>query len=167
MLTLSLLLGTCFPILLSPLFPLHAPALISITLVKVRLSLTLTLSHLTIWYLDRRLCSFSFWQRRLWRTCQLLSGTEAILSFSAGPACSSFSAETCAILQALCWSRKHHKSATSLHLPSESRSVLFSIFPFTAISLVGRNCLLSPPVLSRYNGPPGTRVSPGTTRLMS
>ena len=31
----------------------------------------------------------------------------------------------------------------------------------------GRNCLLSPPVLSRYNGSPDTRFSRGTTRLMS
>ena len=34
-----------------------------------------------------------------------LCGTEATLSFSAGPVCSSFSAEACAILHALCWSR--------------------------------------------------------------
>ena len=33
-----------------------------------------------------------------------LCGTEAILSFSAGPVCSSFSADACAILHALCWS---------------------------------------------------------------
>ena len=38
-----------------------------------------------------------------------LCGTEATLSFSAGPVCSSFSAEVCAILHALCWSRQHHK----------------------------------------------------------
>ena len=31
----------------------------------------------------------------------------------------------------------------------------------------GRNCLLSPPVLSDYNGSPDTRFSRGTTRLMS
>ena len=31
----------------------------------------------------------------------------------------------------------------------------------------GRNCLLSPPVLSGYNGFPDTRFSRGTTRLMS
>ena len=32
---------------------------------------------------------------------------EATLSFSAGPVCSSLSAEACAILQALCWSRQY------------------------------------------------------------
>ena len=31
----------------------------------------------------------------------------------------------------------------------------------------GRNCLLSPLVLSDYNGPPNTRFSRGTTQLMS
>ena len=31
----------------------------------------------------------------------------------------------------------------------------------------GRNCLLSPPVLSDYNGSPDTRFSQGTTRLTS
>ena len=36
-----------------------------------------------------------------------LCGTEATFSFSAGPVCSSFSAEACTILQALCWSRQH------------------------------------------------------------
>ena len=38
-----------------------------------------------------------------------LCGTEASLFYSAGPVCSSFSAEACAILQALCWSRQHQQ----------------------------------------------------------
>ena len=38
-----------------------------------------------------------------------LCGTEATLSFLAGPVCSSFSAEACAILHALCWSRQHQQ----------------------------------------------------------
>ena len=44
-----------------------------LSLAKMRLSLTWTLSQLTIWYLKKRVFSFSFWQRRLWRTCQLFS----------------------------------------------------------------------------------------------
>ena len=35
------------------------------------------------------------------------------------------------------------------------------------LNLSGRNCLLSPPALSNYNGSPDTRFSRGTTRLMS
>ena len=50
LLVFPLLLGTCLRLPWSPLFLLHAPALISLSLAKVRLSLTLTLSHLTIWY---------------------------------------------------------------------------------------------------------------------
>ena len=57
-----------------------------------------------------------------------LCGTEATLSFSAGPVCSSFSAEACAILHALCWSRQHHKVCHfSSLLLSDSRSVLATL----------------------------------------
>ena len=58
-----------------------------------------------------------------------LCGIEATLSFSAGPVCSSFSAEACAILHALCWSGQHHKVChfSSLLLLSDSRSVLTTL----------------------------------------
>ena len=58
-----------------------------------------------------------------------LCGTEAILSFSAGPVYSSFSAEACAILHALCWSRQHQQVChfPSLLLLSDSRSVLATL----------------------------------------
>ena len=55
-----------------------------------------------------------------------LGGTEATLFFLAGPVCSSFSAEACAILHAL--------SAISLLL-SDSYSVLSSIFPLISNSV--------------------------------
>ena len=58
-----------------------------------------------------------------------LCGTETTLSFSAGPVCSSFSAEACAILHALCWSRQHQQVShfSSLLLLSNSRSVLATL----------------------------------------
>ena len=58
-----------------------------------------------------------------------LCGTEATLSFSAGPVCSSFSAEACAILHALCWSQQHQQVChfPSLLLLSDSRSVLATL----------------------------------------
>ena len=58
-----------------------------------------------------------------------LCGTEATLSFSAGPVCSSFSAEACAILHALCWSQQHQQAChfSSLLLLSDSRSVLTTL----------------------------------------
>ena len=56
-----------------------------------------------------------------------LCGTEAALSFSAGPVCTSFSAEACTILHALCWSRHTTRSAISLLFQSNSRSVLATL----------------------------------------
>ena len=58
-----------------------------------------------------------------------LCGTEATLSFTAGPVCSSFSAKVYAILHALCWSRQHHKVChfSSLLLLSDSRSFLATL----------------------------------------
>ena len=53
-----------------------------------------------------------------------------------------------------------NKSAISLLLLSDSRSVLLS-------QTLWRIYLLSPSVLSGYNGSPDTRFSRGTTRLMS
>ena len=102
-----------------------------------------------------------------------ICGTEATLSFPAGPVCSSFSAEACAILHALCWSRQHQQVChfSSLLLLSDSRSVLATLSsPPSYLKLCGRsgrNCFLSPPVLSGYNGSPDTRFSRGTTRPMS
>ena len=94
-------------------------------------------------------------------------GTEATLFFSAGPVCSSFSAEACAILHVLCWSRQHQQVChfSSLLLLSDSCSVL-DPSPLLHLSSYlklcgrsGRNCLLFPPVLSDYNGSLDTRFS--------
>ena len=58
-----------------------------------------------------------------------LCGTEATLSFSAVPVCSSFSAEACAILHALCWSWQHQQVChfSSFLLLSGSRSLLATL----------------------------------------
>ena len=58
-----------------------------------------------------------------------LCDTEATLFFSTGPVCSSFSAEACAILHALCWSRQHQQVChfSSLLLLFDSRSVLTTL----------------------------------------
>ena len=81
-----------------------------------------------------------------------------------------FSAEVCAILQALQWSRQHQQVChfSSLLLLSDSSSVLATLSPPQSfLWQVWRNCLLSPPVLLDYSGSPNTRFSRGTTRLMS
>ena len=89
-----------------------------------------------------------------------LCGTEATLSFSAGPVCSSFSAEACAILHALCWSRQHHKvcNFSSLLLLSDSRSVLSSY-----LKLCGRS-VFSFLLFYQATMGPRTLVSPGEQR---
>ena len=53
-------------------------------------------------------------------------GFGILANFSAGPICSSFSAEACAILQSLCWSRQHQQVChfSSLLLLSDSRCVV-------------------------------------------
>ena len=101
-----------------------------------------------------------------------LCGTEATLSISAGPVCSSFSAEACAILHVLCWSRQyqqayHFSYYLTLVLSSPSCPLLRFSFYLNLFDRSGRNRLLSPPVISGYNWSPETRFSRGTTRLMS
>ena len=93
-----------------------------------------------------------------------LCGTEATLSFSAGPVSSSYSAEACAILHALCWSRQYHKSChfSSLLLISDSRFVLPSTFPLIFNSVAD----LAGTVFSRFlfywtTMDPRTLISPG------
>ena len=108
--------------------------------------------------------------------CSLCS-TETTLSFSAGPVCSSFSAEACAILHALCWSRQHQQICHFSSLPFFCYlTIVLSLPPCPLLHLSsylklcgrsGRNCLLSPLALSDYNGSPDTRFSRGMTRLMS
>ena len=92
-----------------------------------------------------------------------LCDTEATLSFSAGPVCSSFSAEACAILHALCWSRRHQQVCHfSFLLLSDFRSVLSSIFPFISNSVADlAGTVFS--LLLFYQVPMGSRtlVSPG------
>ena len=82
-----------------------------------------------------------------------LCGTEATLSFSAGPVRFSFSAEACTILHALCWSRQHQQLCHFSSLISNS-----------AADLAGT---VFPSVLSGYNGSPDTCFSRGTTQLMN
>ena len=104
-----------------------------------------------------------------------LCGTEATLTFSAGPVCSSFSAEACAILHALCWSQKHQQVCyfSSLLLLSDSRFVLASLFspPSFLLSQTLWQIWQELSSLSfcsiRLQWVPDTRFSRGTTRPMS
>ena len=104
-----------------------------------------------------------------------LCGTKTALFFSAGPVRSSFSAEACAIVQALHWFWQHQqRSHFSSLLLFDSRFVLATMSSFPSFILPqslsgrsGRSCFLSPPLRSVYSGSSDTRFSLGTTRLMS
>ena len=102
-----------------------------LSLAKVRLSPTLTLSSfydLVLWTDGSVPVSFGKGGPDVLANCSL-HGTETTISFSTGPVCSSFSAEACAILQALCWSRRHQQVYHfSFLLLSDSRSVLTTLF---------------------------------------
>ena len=102
-----------------------------------------------------------------------LCGTEATIFFSEGPVCSSFSAEACAILQALYLSRQHQQ-VCHFYIFSSNLTVVLSSPPCPLLhlsfylKLSGRNfLLLFFAVLSSYNGSPDTRSSRETPRLMS
>ena len=93
-----------------------------------------------------------------------LGGTEGTLFFSAGPVCSSFSAEACAILHARCWSRQHHNVChfSSLLLLSDSRSVISSIFPLISNSVADlAGIVFSLLLFYQTTMGPRTPVSPG------
>ena len=104
------------------------------SLATVRLSLTLTFFLLTIWC-SKQTALFLFFLAKAALAYLPTALLEATLSFSAGPECSSFSAEACAFLQALCWSRQHQK-VCHFSSPLCPRHLVFSVLPFTSISMV-------------------------------
>ena len=100
-----------------------------------------------------------------------LCDTKATHSFSAGPDCSSFSAEACATLHVLCWFWQHHEVCHFSYLTfvlSSPHCLLFHFsFYLKLFGRLGRNCFFSPPVLSDYNGSPDTHFSQRIMLLMS
>ena len=183
LLALPVLLGICLRSRSSPPFPLHALALIPLTLAKVRLSPTLTLSlldslsPLMTWYSGQTALFlfllaraapaflptavsvalrplFPFWQAQF----------APVFLLKPAPFCTLFAGLGNTI-----------KSAIFLLFSCYLTLALFSPpCPLLHLSCYlklcgrsGRNCLLSPPVLSGYNGSLDTRFSRGTTQLMS
>ena len=128
LLVLRFLLGICLRSLWSPLFPLHALALIHLSRQGAALAhLDSLLPHDLVLWTDGSV-SFGKGDSSVLANC-CLCGTEGSLFFSAGPVCSSFSAEACAILYALCWSRQHQQVCHFfvLLLLSDSGSVLTTL----------------------------------------
>ena len=171
------LFGICLPSPWSPPIPLHALAVIPLTLAKVRLSPTLTLSPLMIWY----------------------SGQTALFLFLLARAAPAFlpTALSVALRPLFPFRQAQFVPVFPLKpapfctlfagLGSTNKSAIFLLF-FLCLTLVlssppcpllhlscylklcgrsGRNCPFSPLVLSSYNGSPDTRFSRGTTQLMS
>ena len=111
-------------------FRLRATAQTLLSLAKVRLSPTLTLSSLMIRCFGlTALLLFLLARAALVYLLTALFMALRLLFFSAGPVCSSFSAEACAILHALCWSRQHQQVCHfyCVLLLSDSRSVLATL----------------------------------------
>ena len=155
----------------SPPFPLHALALIPLSLAKVRLSPILTLSPLMIWY-SRQTALFLFLSARAapaflptalsvaLRPLFPIRQAQYVPVFPLKPA------PLCTLFAGL---GSTNKSAISL-LFSYYLTLVLSSLPCPLLHLSsylklcgrsGRNCLFSLPVLSGYNGSPEHSFLPG------
>ena len=165
------LLGTCLPSLWSPLFPLHAPALIPLSLSKVRRSLTLNFSHLAIWYSGQTALFFFLLAKAA------LAYFPTAFSMAMSPHFPFQQAlyaqvsllKTAAFGKLFASLGSTNKPDSSLtHALSLPLCLLFRLSFYLNLSgRSGRNCPLSPPILSGYNGSRDNRFSRKTTRLMS
>ena len=147
------------------------------SLAKVPLSPILTLSPLIIWYSGQTVLFFfllaraspaflptarsvalrplfPFWQAQYVQVFPLKSAAFCTLFAGLG------STNKSAIFLLF-------SSCMTLVLSSPPCPLLHLSFYLKLCGRSGRNCLLSPAVLSDYNGSPDTRFSRGTTRLMS
>ena len=185
LLVLGRLLLLALPVLLgifprsrwSPPFPLHALALIPLTLAKVRLSPTLTLFLLMIWY-SGQTALFLFLLARAapaflptalsvalrplfpFRQAQFVP----VFLLKPAPFCTLFAGLGNTIKSAIFLL---FFSCQTLVLSSPPCPLLHLSCYLKLCGRSGRNCPSSPPVLSGYNGSPDTRFSRGTTQLMS
>ena len=177
LLSFPYILGIFLPSRSSPLFPLHALALIPLFLAKMRLSPILTLSPLKIWY-SGRTALFLFLLARAapaYLPTALSVALRPLFSFrqaqyvpvfllKPAPFCTLFAGLGSTIKSAIFLLFSYY---LTLVLSSPPCPLLHLSCYLKLSGRSGRNCLLSPPVLSGYNGSPDTRFSRGTTRLMS
>ena len=117
---------------------------------------------LVIWIDDFVLFPFGKGGSGILANC-LLCGTEAIFLFSASLDYSSLPVPFCNLSAGLGSTNK-----TAISLLSDSHSVLFCLSIYhNLFGKLGRNCLLSPPLLAGYNGSTETRFYWGLMQLMS
>ena len=177
LLALPVLLGICLPSRWSPPFPLHTSALIPLFFAKVRLSPTLILSPLMIWYFGQTALFLfvlvraapAYLPTALSVALRLLflfrqAQHAQVIPLKPAPFCTLFAGlgSTNKSVISLLFS---YYLTLVLSLPPCPLLHLFSYLKLCGRS--GRNCLLCPPVLSGYSGSPDTRFSRETTRLTS
>ena len=175
MLALPVLLEICLPSRSSPPFPLHALALILLTLAKVRLSPTLTLYLLMIWYSGQTALFLLARAAPASLPTALSVALRPLFPFRQAQFVPVFPLKPAPFCTLFAGLGNTNKSAISLLFFSCLTLVLSSPpCPLLHLSCYlklcgrsGRNCPFSPPVLSDYNGSPDTRFSRGTTQLMS
>ena len=165
MLALPFLLGFCLLSLWSPTFPIHAPSLFPLSLAKVGLSPTLTLSSLIIWYSG------------LTTTFLLAKKAPAYLPTALSVALRPpFSFQQAQYVQVFRSSLRHSERSLLVSAAPTSLPLLFSYYltlvlssppcPLLHLSFYhklsgrsGRNHLLFLSVPSGYNGSPDIRFS--------
>ena len=176
LLILSFLIGIYVPSLWSPFFPLHALALILLSLGKVRLSPTLTLSPLMIWYSGQTALFLLLLAKTApaYLPSDLSVALRPLFPFQQAQYVPVFPLKPAPFCTVFAGLGSTNKSAISLLfsfyltlvLSSPPCPLLHLSFYLKLSGRSGRNCLLSP-VLSDYNGSSDARFSRVTTRLMS
>ena len=168
-------LGTCLPSLWSPLFPLHAPSLIPLSLDKAWLSLILTLP-LMIWCSGLTALFFFLLEKAAlaYLPTALSVALRPLFPFQQAWYAKVLPLKPAPFSMLFAGLGSTNQSAATL-LFSCLTFILFSppcpllnlSFYLNLYGRSGRNCLLSPPALSGYNGSPDTRFHRRTTWLMS
>ena len=176
MLALPFLLGIFLSSRWSPPFPLHALTLIPLSLTKVQLSPTLTLSPLMIWYSGQTALFLFLLARAAPAFLPTALSVPLRLLFPFRQAqyvqlCPLKPVPFCTLFAGLGSTNKSAISLLFYYLTlvlSSPPCYLLHLSSYLKLcGRSGRNGLLSPPVLSGYNGSPDTCFSRGTTRLMS
>ena len=177
LLVLPFLPGICLCSRWSPPFPLHAFALIPLSLAKVRLSPTLTLSPLMIWCFGLTALFFFLLAKAAlaYLPTALSVALRPLFPVRQAQCAQVFPLKPTPFCTLFVGLGSTNKFAFSLLL-SSCLTLVLSSPPCPLLRLSSylklcrrsdRNCLLSPSVLSDYNGSPDTRFSRGTTRPMS
>ena len=175
LLALPFLLRICLPSLWIPPFPLHVLALILLSFTKVWLSLTLTFSSMKIWYSGQTALFLLARAAPAFLPTALSVALRPLFPFRQPRYVQVFPLKPAPFCTLFAGLGSTNKPATSLPfsyhltlvLSSPPCPLLHLSFYLKLCGRSGRNCLLSPPVLSGYNESPDTRFSRETTWLMS